>query len=74
MLFMSQQCKLSEIANDMVNNFYAPSESFTTRRLAAVYAQYQDWYRHLPDAFRLENTTLPYVLVLHMYYYGCVLQ
>lgn len=74
MLFTEQISKLSELSSDMVNTFYAPQERFTSRRLAAVYAQYQDWYQHLPDAFRLENSSLPYVLVLHMYYYACVLQ
>ncbi|KAK4496228.1 hypothetical protein PRZ48_012208 [Zasmidium cellare] len=73
MLFKDQLSKLSELASDMVNTFYAPRERFTSRRLAATYAQYQSWYQNLPDAFRLENTSLPHVLVLHMYYYGCVL-
>ncbi|KAK3069519.1 hypothetical protein LTR53_012082 [Teratosphaeriaceae sp. CCFEE 6253] len=61
------------MASDMVNTFYAPRERFTSRRLAAAYAQYQDWYNNLPDAFRLQNTALPHVLVLHMYYFACVL-
>lgn len=74
MLFKDQLSKLSELASDMVNTFYAPRERFTSRRLAATYAQYQSWYANLPDAFRLENTSIPHVLVLHMYYYGCVLQ
>ncbi|USW58402.1 hypothetical protein Slin15195_G117210 [Septoria linicola] len=73
MLFKDQLSKLSELASDMVNTFYAPRERFTSRRLAATYAQYQNWYQSLPDCFRLENTSLPHVLVLHMYYYGCVL-
>ncbi|CAK4033896.1 Nitrogen assimilation transcription factor nit-4 [Lecanosticta acicola] len=71
--FKEQLSKLSELASDMVNTFYAPRERFTSRTLAAKYAQYQSWYQNLPDVFRLENTSLPYVLVLHMYYYGCVL-
>lgn len=74
MLFKDQLSKLSELASDMVNTFYAPRERFTSRRLAETYAQYQAWYQNLPEAFRLENTSLPHVLVLHMYYYGCVLQ
>lgn len=73
-LFRTHLSKLSLLASDMVNTFYAPRERFTSRRLAATYAQYREWYRDLPDAFRLENTSLPHVLVLHMYYYGCVLQ
>lgn len=72
-LFTDQLCKLSELASDMVNTFYAPHERFTSRRLAATYAQYQEWYRDLPDCFRLENTSLPHVLILHMYYHACVL-
>ncbi len=71
---MEQMSKLSEMASDMVNTFYAPRERFTSRRLAAAYAQYQEWHQQLPPAFRLENTTLPHVIVLHMYYYACVLQ
>lgn len=74
MVFVEHLSKLSELASDMVNTFYAPQERFTSRRLAATYAQYQEWYHSLPDAFRLENSSLPYVLVLHMYYYACVLQ
>lgn len=73
-LFKDQLSRLSELASDMVNTFYAPREVFTSRRLASMYGQYQAWYRNLPDAFRLENTTLPHVIVLHMYYHACVLQ
>ncbi|KAK3671894.1 hypothetical protein LTR78_008260 [Recurvomyces mirabilis] len=73
-LFVDCLSRLSELASDMVNTFYAPQERFTSRRLAAAYNQYQEWYHNLPDAFRLENTTLPHVLVLHMYYHSCVLQ
>lgn len=74
MLFEDQLSKLSEITSDMVNTFYAPRERFTGRQLAATYSKYQSWYQEMPDCFRLENTSLPHVLVLHMYYYGCVLQ
>ncbi|RMY15072.1 hypothetical protein D0868_01090 [Hortaea werneckii] len=73
MLYVHHMSTLSELASDMVNTFYAPQERFTSRRLAATYKQYQEWYANLPDAFRLENTSLPHVLVLHMYYYACVL-
>lgn len=73
-LFKDQLSRLSELASDMVNTFYAPRERFTSRSLAATYAHYQSWHQNLPDVFRLENTTLPHVLVLHMYYYACVLQ
>lgn len=73
-LFKDQLSRLSELASDMVNTFYAPREIFTSQRLAAMYAQYQAWYRNLPEAFHLENTTLPHVIVLHMYYHTCVLQ
>lgn len=74
MLFLEQLCKLSELASEMVNTFYAPRERFTSRRLSVAYARYQEWYQNLPDSFRLENTTLPHVIVLHMYYYACILQ
>ena len=74
MLFTNQLSKLCELANDMVNTFYAPRDQFTSRSLANAYAMFQNWHQNLPDAFRLENTTLPQVLVLHMYYYACVLQ
>lgn len=65
---------LSEIASEMVNTFYARREHFTSRRLAMTYAQYREWHQSLPDFFRLGNTSLPHVLVLHMYYYVCVMQ
>ena len=74
MLFTNQLSKLCELANDMVNTFYAPRDQFTSRGLANAYAMFQNWYQNLPDAFRLANTTLPHVMVLHMYYYACVLQ
>ncbi|KAK5163709.1 uncharacterized protein LTR77_010382 [Saxophila tyrrhenica] len=73
MLFTDQLSKLSELASDMVNTFYAPRERFTSRRLALAYKQYQEWHRNLPDAFRLENTSLPHVIILHMYYHACIL-
>jgi hypothetical protein len=73
-MFKDQLSRLSVLAADMVNTFYAPRERFTSRTLAATYAQYQAWYQNLPDVFRLENTTLPHVILLHMYYYACVLQ
>lgn len=72
--FITCLSNLSEIASEMVNTFYAPRERFTSRRLATTYAQYREWYQNLPSCFRLENTSLPHVLVLHMYYYACVLQ
>lgn len=72
-LFQEQASKLFELAGDMVNTFYAPRERFTSRRLAASYGQYQAWFRALPEELQLKNTSLPHVLVLHMYYYGCVL-
>lgn len=74
MLFQNCLSELNEMASDMVNTFYAPQERFTSRRLATAYAQYQEWRQNLPDAFKLENTSLPHVLVMHMYYYACVLQ
>ncbi|SMR60784.1 unnamed protein product [Zymoseptoria tritici ST99CH_1E4] len=73
LLFKDQMSKLSQLASDMVNTFYAPREQFTSRSLAAAYAQYQSWYQSLPEVFWLQNTTLPHVLVLHIYYYACVL-
>lgn len=73
-LFLEHLSRLNEISSDVVNAFYAPQERFTSRRLATTYAQYQEWYRNLPDCFRMENTTLPHVLTLHMYYYDAVLQ
>lgn len=74
MSFVHCLSNLSEIASDMVNTFYAPRERFTSRRLCTTYEAYQDWYKNLPPHFRLEQTSLPHVLVMHMYYYACVLQ
>jgi hypothetical protein len=74
MLFTEHLSKLSELASDMVNTFYAPRDRFTSRGLANAYALFQQWRHGLPDAFRLENTALPHVLILHMYYYACILQ
>lgn len=74
MSFVHCISELSELASDMVNTFYAPRERFTSRRLQTTYEAYQEWYRKLPPHFRLEQTSLPHVLVLHIYYYACVLQ
>ena len=74
MPFLEHLTRLSEIASDMVKNFYASPERYTSGHLAAAYAHYQEWYQSLDDAFPLENTSLPHVIALHMYYYACVLQ
>ena len=74
MLFHEQLCRLSDLSGEMVNTFHASRERFTPRGLSATYAQYQEWYRSLPDVFRLENTSLPHVLLLHMYYHASILQ
>ena len=74
MLFADQLSKLSNLTSDMLNTLFAPRERFTPRQLAATYAQYQKWYENLPNALRLENTSLPHVIVLHMQYFGSVLQ
>ncbi|KAH9820923.1 Nitrogen assimilation transcription factor nit-4 [Teratosphaeria destructans] len=71
--FMNFYSRLSELSSDIVNTFYAPRKRFTSRRLYAAYAQYQEWYRSLPSFFQLENTCLPYALVLHMSHCACVL-
>lgn len=73
-MFFSELCKLSELASDTVNSFYAPREPFTSRRLVTLYGRYQQWHENLPSAFWVENTSLPHALVLHMYYYTCVIQ
>jgi len=74
LLFVQHFSKLSEIINDVNLSLYAPKERFTARRLAAAYNQYQAWYSDIPEIFHLQNTAMPHVLVMHMYYYMCVLQ
>lgn len=73
-MFLEYMSRLNEISSDVVNAFYAPRERFTSRRLATTYEQYQEWHRNLPECFQIQNTTLPHVFALHMYYYDCVLQ
>ncbi|THW92568.1 hypothetical protein D6D06_07282 [Aureobasidium pullulans] len=73
LLFHSHQSTLAELINDINLNLYAPRERFTPRRLASAYNQYQQWYSELPDMFQLQNTAMPHVIVLHMYYHQCVL-
>ncbi|KAH0313709.1 hypothetical protein KCU71_g6856, partial [Aureobasidium melanogenum] len=73
LLFHSIQSKLAEMINDINLNLYAPRERFTPRRLASAYHQYQMWYSELPEMFQLQNTAMPHVIVLHMYYHQCVL-
>lgn len=72
--FLHGLSQLCEMASDMANTFYTMRESFTSRKLSATYTQYQKWYNGLPKALWLENTALPHVIVLHMYYNVCVLQ
>lgn len=72
--FVQSLSELSELSSDAVNTLYAPREHFTSRRLQSTHESYQQWYRRLPQYFWLENTSLPYVIVLHMYYYACVLR
>lgn len=74
MSFVHCLSDLSELASDMLNALYAPRERFTRRRLSTFYEAYQEWYRKLPPHFRIEQTSLPHVLVLHMYYYACVIR
>ena len=74
MAFTEQLSRLSELASDMVNTFYAPRDKLTKDGLASAYAMFQNWYQNLPTIFWLENTALPHVLVMHMYYHTCVLQ
>ncbi|KEQ57679.1 uncharacterized protein M437DRAFT_79547 [Aureobasidium melanogenum CBS 110374] len=73
LLFHNIQSKLSEMINDINLNLHAPRERFTPRRLASAYHQYQMWYSELPKMFQLQNTAMPHVIVLHMYYHQCVL-
>lgn len=74
LLYISHHSKLSELINDINLNLYAPKERFTPRRLAAAYNEYQNWYNDLPEIFHLQNTAMPHVIVLHMFYHQCVLQ
>lgn len=71
-LFRNQMISLAEVANDIVHDFYAPREHerFTTRKLALAYDRYHEWFRQLPDSCRLENTSVPHVILLHMLYYS----
>lgn len=71
-LFFYLMNGLTEIASDVVEDFHArrEHERFTTRKLALAYDRYHEWFRQLPDVCRLEHTTLPHVLTLHMLYYG----
>lgn len=74
LLYITHLSKLSELINDINLNLYAPQERFTPRRLASAYNRYQDWYSDLPEIFQLQNTAMPHVIILHMYYHQCVLQ
>lgn len=71
-LFLHLMATLTEIASDVATDLYAAREHerFTTRKLALAYDRYHEWFRQLPDVCRLEQTTLPHVMILHMLYYG----
>ncbi|KAI9880982.1 MAG: hypothetical protein M1830_009476 [Pleopsidium flavum] len=70
---LRQLSLLSEIVNDTVYMFYAPRERFTSKRLLDFYARYTRWYKALPECLKLDKTSLPQVLCLHMYYHTVVL-
>jgi hypothetical protein len=72
--FMSSLSDLSAIANDMEASMRAPQRTFTSQDLHRTWKAYRDWHQSLPHHFRLEQTPLPHVLALHMYYHSCILQ
>lgn len=57
-MFLQQFSALAELINDATFMYYAPKERLTSRRLLDMYAQFQNWYSHLPLALRLPEGDL----------------
>jgi hypothetical protein len=57
---------LCELVDDIVQQFYAPRDRVTSRRLQAYHEKLQTWYRNLPDclAIKRESPTLPQIICL----------
>lgn len=74
LLFTKVFSELSQLLNEFNLSMYAPQERMSIRKLQLAHTRYQDWYHRLPDVFHLQNTGMPHVIVMHMYYYHCLLQ
>ncbi|KAI9829121.1 MAG: hypothetical protein M1832_000144 [Thelocarpon impressellum] len=72
--FLLQLSTLSEIANDIVHIFYAPSERFTCTKLLEIYAACTRWRQTLPEPYAVTDKPTPHALFLHMYYHMVLLQ
>jgi hypothetical protein len=62
----SQAARLCEIADDIIQMFYAPRDRITSRRLLLHHERLQEWYQALPNSLAIKETepTLPQVICL----------
>ena len=72
--FVKQLSELSQLVNELNLALYAPGEMFTPGKLQSAHARYQAWYQNMPEMFHLQNTGMPHVIVLHIYYHSCLMQ
>ncbi|RMZ69473.1 putative pathway-specific regulatory nit-4 [Pyrenophora seminiperda CCB06] len=73
-LFLQEFTSLSELVNDNNYMFFAPKEPLTSLKLLDCYRKYQEWYKRLSPAMRLEGKkeAEPHILVLHMLYHTII--
>ncbi|GAB7342138.1 hypothetical protein MBLNU457_g0401t3 [Dothideomycetes sp. NU457] len=73
-LFTTKCAELCQLVNDTNLALYAPQEHITTQRLQSAHARYQSWYHTLPEVFLLQNTMMPQVVLLHIFYFKSLSQ
>ena len=62
----SHAAQLCEIADDVIQMFFAPRDRITSRRLLLHHERFQEWHRALPNSLAIKETgpTLPQVIIL----------
>lgn len=62
--FLSHFSMLSEIVNDMLFMFYAPTERFTSKKLLDYNIRLQRWHKGLPPSLTITCYPTPQLLLL----------
>lgn len=62
--FLSHFSMLSEVVNDMLFMFYAPTERFTSKKLLDFYVRLQRWDKGLPPSLTIRSYPTPQLLLL----------
>lgn len=62
--FLTHFSTLSEVVNDMLFMFYAPTERFTSKKLLDFHIRLQRWRERLPPSQSLTSYPTPQLLLL----------